>query len=183
MRNFVLFAAAAAGIGASGLSTPGFGQSAASVPKQNLRVQTSFDLIVHAPYAETAPLFGPEGERPWAGKHWDPQFVFPRPAKDEEGAVFTIQHGPVNATWVNTAFDIEGRHFQYVYFIPGLLVTTIDLRFKPVDAANTQVHVVYTRTALTTEGNEHVTAMSEQDKRAGAEWQQAIDAYLTSRKR
>ena len=51
-----------------------------------LRTQTAFDIVVHLPYAEAAPLFGPEGERPWAGKHWNPQFLYPQPAHDEQGA-------------------------------------------------------------------------------------------------
>src|SRR5579863_974051 len=93
---------------------------------QMLRTQTAFDLVVHLPYAEAAPLFGPEGERPWAGKHWDPHFLYPQPPRDEQGAVFTVQHGSVTAVWVNTLFDLESRHFIYAYFIPDIMVTTID---------------------------------------------------------
>lgn len=166
-------------IAALGLAIPTFPQSA---PAPLFHVQTTFDLVVHLPYEKAAPLFGPEGERAWAGKHWDPQFIHPQPAKDVEGAVFTIQHGPYSAVWVNTLFDVESRHFQYVYFIPGIQVTVIDVRFKPIDAASTAVHVVYTRTAITSEGNEHVQAMSENDKTSGQDWQEAIDAWLASRK-
>jgi len=147
-----------------------------------LRTRTSFDLVVDASYAVTAPLFGPEGERAWAGKDWDPQFVYPQPAKDEEGAVFTVRHGAMSAAWVNTLFDVEGRHFQYVYFIPDVMVTVIDVRFKPEGAEATAVNVVYTRTALTLEGNEHVAAMTEGDKKAGKEWQQAIDEFMEQSK-
>jgi len=57
------------------------------------RSRASFDLIVHQPYPEAAKLFGPEGERAWAGSHWNPEFLHPQPAADVEGAVFTIQHG------------------------------------------------------------------------------------------
>jgi hypothetical protein len=46
----------------------------------------------------------------------------------------------------------------------------------------TKVHVVYSRTALTAEGNEHVTQLTKGDQSAGKDWQQAIDAYLASRK-
>jgi hypothetical protein len=162
----------------AGLALPAFAQSPVAEPAPLLHLSTSFDLVVHASYGVTAPLFGPEGERPWAGKHWDPQFIHPLPAADVEGAVFTIQHGPFHATWVNTLFDVEGRHFQYVYFMPDVMVTVIDVRFKPEGADSTKVHVDYTRTALTLEGNEHVAAMTEGDKTAGKEWQQAIDEYL-----
>lgn len=164
--------AAAAGMAAAALAQE------ESAPEACLRTQTSFDLVVHASYARTAPLFGPQGERAWAGEHWDPQFVYPRPAKDVEGAVFTVRHGATRTVWVNTLFDVEGRHFQYVYFIPDGMVTVIDVRFKPEGAEATAVHVVYTRTALTAEGNPRVRAMTEGDRKAGREWQQAINACL-----
>ena len=164
----------------AGIALPALVQTPAAQPL--LHVSTSFDLTVHASYAKTAPLFGPEGERAWAGKHWNPEFIHPQPAKDVEGAVFTIQHGPYKAVWVNTLFDIDAQHFQYVYFLPDLMVTVIDVRFKPAGIDSTHVNVVYTRTALTPDGNEHVTAMSEDDKTAGAAWQQAIDKVLDDSK-
>ncbi|HEX8812163.1 MAG TPA: hypothetical protein VF742_09235 [Terracidiphilus sp.] len=100
------------------------------------------------------------------------------PGRDEEGAVFTIQHAHMSAVWVIAQHNIEARHFQYVYFLPDLLVTTIDVRFEPMDAKTTKVHVTYARTAVSAEGDEHVAAMSEGDKKSGDEWQKAIDAYL-----
>jgi hypothetical protein len=170
-----------AGIAASAL--PALAQAPPAPPEALLHMSTSFDLTVHVPYAKTAPLFGPEGERAWAGKHWKPEFIHPQPAADIEGAVFTIQHGPYKAVWVNTLFDREARHFQYVYFMPDLMVTVIDVRFKPERADSTSVNVIYTRTALTLEGNEHVAAMSEGDKAAGKDWQKGIDDYLAASNR
>ncbi len=169
-------------VSATALAAAAFAQTPVVSPRL-LRTQTAFDIVVRLPYAEAAPLFGPEGERPWAGKHWDPQFLYPQPAHDEQGAVFTIQHGPVTAVWVNTLFDLEARHFQYVYFIPGIMVTTIDVHFAPSDSTTTQVHVLYTRTALTAEGNDHVATFTATDKTAARDWQQSLDAYLATRKR
>ncbi|MGA2534896.1 MAG: hypothetical protein ABSF53_02685 [Terracidiphilus sp.] len=169
-------------IGIAGLTVPALAQKLLEKPESLMHVSTSFDLVVHASYAKTAPLFGPNGERAWAGKHWDPEFIHPLPAKDVEGAVFTIQHGTFKAVWVNTLFDIEARHFQYVYFMPDLMVTVIDVRFKPTAADTTGVNIVYTRTALTAAGNEHVIKMGEGDRSSGSEWQKAIDDYLESEK-
>jgi hypothetical protein len=159
-----------------------FAASALGQSPQLLRTQTAFDILVRLPYAEAAPLFGPEGERSWAGKHWNPQFLYPQPAHDEQGAVFTVQHGAVTAVWVNTLFDLEARHFIYAYFIPGIMVTTIDVQFTLSSLSATHVHVRYTRTALTPEGNEHVATFTKADKTAARDWQQSIDAYLVSRK-
>jgi hypothetical protein len=175
MKNLVLLAAAI------GTSAPAFGQGGAP-SEQNLHTRTSFDLVVRAPYAEAARLFGPEGERAWAGEHWNPQFIHPQPGCDEQGAVFTVDYGAFSAVWVITQFDLEKRHFQYAYFVPDTMVTTIDVRFTGVDADHTQVNVVYTRTALKPEANTQVTAMTEVDQRAGEEWQNAIDIYLAERK-
>ncbi len=145
-----------------------------------MHLVNSFDIQVRLPYAQAAPLFGPEGERAWAGDDWNPVFIHPRPAHDEEGAVFIVRHTHGKAVWVNTAFDVPGKHFQYVYFIADKLVTTIDVQFTPLDAQNTKVHVIYARTALTADANKHVESMAEGDKKAGPEWQSAIDKYVAS---
>ena len=166
MKPAILFASAALAASALGQSSP------------LTRIQTRFDFVVHAPLDQAMPLFGPEGERAWAGIHWDPQFLFPQPAADVEGAVFTVAHGPLNAVWVNTLFDQQARHFQYVYFLPGIMVTVIDVRFAPCESNATTVSVTYTRTALTPQGNEHVKAMSDNDKTSGPDWEHAIAAHL-----
>jgi len=141
-------------------------------------VRNTFELVVQAPYPEAACLFGPEGERGWSQGHWNPQFLYPQPAQDIEGAVFTIQHSHYQSLWVNTRMSTNDRHFQYVYFIPDILVTTIDVRFRPIDAAHTQVAVTYDRTALTTQANETVRHLGQKDSRSGPDWERAVNAYL-----
>jgi hypothetical protein len=148
---------ASAAHGASALS-----QAVAPAP-QLLRTQTAFDILVHLPYEQAAPLFGPDGERPWAGKHWNPQFLYPQPAHDEQGAVFTVQHGPVTAIWVNTLFDLDARHFIYAYFIPGIMVTTLDLRFTavlriPKPLSGSTLDVVRYRTGVDTNSSSRSAA-------------------------
>jgi outer membrane protein assembly factor BamB len=144
-------------------------------------VSNRFVVMVKASYQETAVLFSPSGERVWAGKEWNPQFLYPQTERDVEGAVFTVQHGSHKSVWVNSIRDIEARHFQYVYFIPDALVTTIDVRFSPINEGATSVEVVYTRTALDVETNEHVLTLGEHDSANGPEWQALIDNYLKSK--
>ena len=157
-------------------------QAAGSVEDKRMHTETTFEVLVRAPYSETAELFSPEGERAWAGDRWDPKFLFPIPARDKQGAVFTIRHGALQAVWVVARHDLDARHFQYVYFIPDAMVTTIDVAFRLPDSKTTQVTVTYARTAISPEGDGHVKAMSEGDKTAGKEWQEAIDQYLSTRK-
>lgn len=141
-------------------------------------VRNEFEFTVQAPYAVTAPLFGPEGERAWGGKDWDPHFIYPQPAQDIQGAVFTVHHGNHSSYWVNTLFDKEAKHFQYAYFIPDALVTLIDVRFTEVGAASTKVSVAYERTALSPEANDHVRELGNSDKDNGKEWGTAVNSYL-----
>jgi hypothetical protein len=145
-------------------------------------VSSTFRLVVNAPMRNAAPLFGPEGERAWAGKDWNPQFVFPAPARDVEGAIFTVQHGEHTAVWINTVFDLETGRMQYVYVLADLLATTIDVRLHPIDPAHTTVDVTYVRTALRTEANEHVLHMGKHDAEQGPEWEAAIDKFLKHRR-
>jgi hypothetical protein len=143
-----------------------------------VHVRTEFELTVRAPYRVAFPLFGPDGERSWAGADWSPQFVYPSPAADVPGTVFTVKHGAHQAVWVNTAFDVQGHHIQYAYFISDVMVTTIDLNFLPLDSASTKVSVTYDRTALSVAANEHVQHFGATDRARVAGWEKAINAYL-----
>ena len=144
-------------------------------------VTNSFAFNVNAPLREAAPLFGPEGERAWAGDEWNPQFVFPVPARDVEGAIFTLRHGEHTAVWVNTVFDLSAGRMQYVYVLGDLLVTTIDVRLHVVDPRHTRADVIYVRTALRPEANEHAAALGKQDAEQGKVWEKQINAYLLRR--
>jgi hypothetical protein len=144
-------------------------------------VSNSFSFTVDAPLKDAAPLFGPEGERAWAGEDWQPQFVFPTPPRDVEGSVFTLRHGEHTAVWVNTLFDLTAGRMQYVYVLGDLLVTKIDVRLHAIDATHTRVEVTYARTALRPEANAHVAAMGKNDSEQGKVWEDAIRGYLQRR--
>ncbi len=141
-------------------------------------VRNSFRFTVQAPLSRAAPLFGPEGEKCWAGEYWAPEFLYPQPGKDVEGTVFTVQHGPHKSVWVNTLFDLNSGRMQYVSFVPDTLVFTVDVRLTPIGPSITSVTVTYVRTALSTDANDHVQALGVSDGESGAHWQEAIEGCL-----
>ena len=141
-------------------------------------VRNSFHFTVQAPLSRAAPLFGPEGERCWAGEDWNPEFLHPQPAADIQGAVFTVQQGSHKGVWVNTIFDKPSGRMQYVAFIPGALVFTVDVQLAAVSLLVTEVSVTYVRTALEESANEHVVALGQRDRENGPEWQRDIERCL-----
>lgn len=150
-------------------------------PAQLAHVNNTFRFHLAAPLARVAPLFGPDGERCWAGKHWDPQFLFPQPPKDTEGAVFTLQHGAHNSIWVTTVLDLAAGRIQYVSVIPDMLINVIDIRLTSIGASRTAVEVTYARTALAAAANDDVNAMGTTDRDSGPHWQQAIEACMATK--
>lgn len=146
-----------------------------------VHVENAFEFTAHGPYQAVAPLFGAWGERAWAGDHWKPRFLYPQPPSDIAGEVFTVAHSHLQSTWVNTAFDLDSGHVQYVYIIPEAQAVLIDIHLHAHDANSTDVKVVYQRTALSSDFNDHVTELGGQDRNSVAEWQKSIDGYLKAR--
>lgn len=138
-----------------------------------------FEFVADAPIEVVWPLFGAERERAWA-PGWDPRFVWPEQAADQQGMVFKIAHGDRTAIWVNTSLDPVANRAQYVYVLPDIVATVITLRLTPT-GRSTHVVVTYERTALSESANEVVSKMAAQDRTSGPEWGQQINSHLELR--
>ena len=142
-----------------------------------VHTHTEFGFTVDAPFEQVVPLFGAREERKWSDG-WDPQFVYPSPARDQPGMIFRVVHGHSSSVWINTALDLTAGHVQYAQVLNDAMVTLIDIHAAPQGPMQTDVIVVYERTALVPEANEHVERFAKADEKAGKEWGEAINAYL-----
>jgi hypothetical protein len=140
-----------------------------------LHVCNTFEFNLRQSQEAVAPLFGAHLERVWA-EGWDPQFVYPQPAEDRQGAVFLVKKGSHDSTWINTIF--EPQHIQYVYFIPQVMAVLIDITLSPAADSGTHVNVRYERTALSAEMNDHVRHLGAQDAKSADEWRTAIEKFF-----
>jgi hypothetical protein len=160
------------------------GQASAQEPTPSaeapLHVRTEFSFTVDAPFDQVMPLFGANEERKWS-PGWNPQFVYPSPARDQPGMVFTVAHRQFTSAWVNTAFDLAAGHVQYAYVLNDAMAVLIDIHATRSEANKTAVTVVYERTALMPEANEHVQHFAKGDAGAGKEWGDAMNAYFTKK--
>ncbi|MDR3749329.1 MAG: hypothetical protein P4M04_14485 [Acidobacteriota bacterium] len=142
--------------------------------------RTQFSFVVNAPFEQVVPLFGAHEERKWA-EHWDPQFIYPNPARDQQGGVFKVEHGQRSSVWINTALDLTAGHVQYAYVLNDAMTTLIDIHATRQGVDKTSVTVSYERTALIPEANGHVQHMTKRDEGAGKEWGDALNAYFASK--
>jgi hypothetical protein len=152
-------------------------EPAPSTETAPLHTRTDFSFTVDAPFDQVAPLFGANQERKWAAG-WNPQFIYPTPAHDQQGMVFKVAHGQFTSVWVNTALDLAAGHIQYAYVLNDAMATLIDIHVARQSAQKTAVTVVYERTALLPEANEHVQHFIKGDAGAGKEWGDAIGSYF-----
>ena len=154
------------------------GYSRAQEPAAKLaHTRNEFSFTVDAPFEQVVPLFGANEERKWA-HDWNPQFVHPNPARDQQGMVFKVAHGQHSSVWINTALDLVAGHIQYAYVLNDAMATLIDIHTTPQGPQKTAVTVVYERTALIPEANEHVQHFAKGDEKAGKEWGDALNAYF-----
>lgn len=63
------------------------------------------------------------------------------------------------------------------------MATLIDIHLTREGAQKTAVNVVYERTALIPEANEHVRRFADGDRRAQKEWEEQINGYLAKQSR
>ena len=119
-----------------------------------LHTREQFSLAANAPFEIAWPLFGADKERAWA-PDWQPIFLWPENAFDQEGMVFKVAHEDKSAIWVNTAFDRTAGRIQYVYVIPDVVVTVITLKLT-ARGGSTTIDVLYERTALVHAANDMV---------------------------
>jgi hypothetical protein len=150
---------------------------AQETPSTLTHTRNEFTFTVDAPFEQVVPLFGANEERKWA-HDWNPQFVYPSPASDQQGMVFTVAHGHNSSVWINTALDLTAGHIQYAYVLNDAMATLIDIHATRQGAQKTGVAVVYERTALIPEANEHVQHFAKGDENAGKEWGDAMNAYF-----
>jgi len=136
-----------------------------------------FSFVVNAAYEQVFPLFGAYEERKWA-KGFDPQFIYPFPARDQQGMVFTTDQEGLRRVWTNTVFDPVSGQVQYIYFVNDTMIALIDIHLTKVDIAETRVNVVYERTALRPETNAQVAEFARGDGNSGPKWAEEIAGYL-----
>ncbi len=154
--------------------------AAATAPEAHpaLRLRSEFAITVRLPVGEAVGLFGAQGERAWAGEHWDPQFLHPIPPEDREGSVFLVAGGGRKRLGTTTVFDRAKGHVRHVFLLGDRIVTVVDVRLSSLGPRTTRVAVAYERTALRPEAEDEMRELALGDAAQASHWEAAIDAAV-----
>ena len=139
---------------------------------------TEFSFTVDAPFDQVVPLFGADEERKWAPRLESRSLSIPRPARDQQGMVFKLRMVSSPACGSTRRSIWLAGHIQYAYVLSDAMAVLIDIHATRQGANKTGVTVVYERTALMPEANEHVQHFAKGDAGAGKEWGDAINEYF-----
>lgn len=130
------------------------------------------EVLVDLPPRQAYTYFTPEGERTWAGGHWDPQY--PAGLTDDTAVSTVFVTGPT--TWI--VLDAEpGRFVRYARTTPGdrAGLVSVSLIGTP---DQTRVTVTYTLTALNEAARTGLDEFAAGYPAFLASWQDAIAASL-----
>lgn len=135
---------------------------------QHETTSATFSLAASADRA--FPMFGPMGERAWAGPDWNPEVLWADGPGDREGMVFR-QKGEV---WVNVRFDSSEHVAEYVRF-GDIIVTRIRVALTPRGSEACGADVRYDWIATSEEGNAEVVRRREA---MTIDWEDAVNTAL-----
>lgn len=120
--------------------------------------------------ADAMELFTPEGERVWAGEHWDPRYpaaLVHGATGGERGTVFVTAHDGEATIWVAMGRDADS--VTYARVPPRRLAGIVSVRCTPARDEATNVEVTYDTSSLSD------AADAELDRFAGG-----YDAFVAS---
>ena len=141
-----------------------------------LHVERSFTIALNARPDVAVRAFGALAEEKWA-HGFRPQFAYPNPPKDVEGAVFTLQ-APKTQIWLLQTWDMVHHIVRYVAVDPGVKITALVIRVAPFGTDKSRATVTYDRTSLSQAGDAEVADFAKTFASGAPHWEKAINGYL-----
>lgn len=129
------------------------------------------------------PLLCPEREREWLDG-WDYRMCYSESGYAEEGAVFTTREDGRDTVWIITHRDPAAREIRFARVTPDIAATQLAVRVEPVDRIRSRVHIRYTHTSLSAEGDAFLASITAKvfNERMRF-WEASMTHYLECRER
>jgi hypothetical protein len=123
-------------------------------------------------------LFSPLGEKSWVPE-WDPELLHPPGVTWERGLIFRTKEDRSDAIWIVTHLDHPTHHVEYHRVESNRYLARVEVQCTALSAVETVVETTYEFVGLSNEGNEEISAMTEDGyRRKMTRWRDWIEAYL-----
>lgn len=143
-----------------------------------IRIQRTGTLAVPRPIEEAFPLFSPLGEKAWIDG-WNPVFHWPVSGEWSAGQVFSTTAQGIETIWIVARLDKTAHEVEYHRVTPGLHVAEVVVSCRTHGTNRTEVHIRYTYTALTSDGEAFLGSVTEASfAEMIADWERRIQQYL-----
>ena len=125
------------------------------------RVTRSYIQTINAEPSEVHALICPVKEAEWLDG-WDCDLIFSQSGFAEAGCVFISRTEAEKETiWLITKRDDQRYETEFVRITPGSRIAYLTVRIEAGGNHTSRMHIAYTFTALTEDGNEFIEKFSE----------------------
>jgi hypothetical protein len=149
------------------------------------RATLSYTQTINAEPDIVFPLLCPVREAEWA-EGWRCKVISAQSGLAEKNGVYATQQvGQDDAIWLITQWDTTSHTIEFVYFIPGLRVTRLNISVRRQAAQRSCVNITYVHTGITEAGNRMIEKVFT-DEHFAAEmkhWETSMNHYLKTGKR
>jgi hypothetical protein len=145
---------------------------------QAKRVVCEFVQSNPKPPEQVFPLLCPVREAEWLPQ-WKYRLIYSQSGVAELGAVFTTPNdGGPETTWVVTHYDPTKFEIAFAWVRPQMLATRLQISLAPAGEDRTRLHIRYTYTALSPEGEREIERMEAAFQQRMRRWERSINYYL-----
>ncbi len=147
------------------------------------RVTRSYCQTINAEPFKIHSLICPVKEAEWLDG-WDYSLIYSRSGFAEEGCVFISRNeGEKDTIWLITKRNDEKFETEFVRITPESRIAKLNINIKDGGNYISYVHITYTFTALTEEGNKFMESFTEDNFIKDMEfWEASMNHYLETGK-
>ena len=126
------------------------------------------------------PLLCPVREEEWA-PGWVGRVIFAESGLAEEDGVFaSVAPDRDDTVWYVTRRDASRHELEFVFFMPGLQVSRLNINVTPVSETRSTLWIRYIRTGISERGNESVREAETRFPAMVSEWKESLNHFVST---
>ena len=143
------------------------------------RITREYHQTIQADPDIIFPLLCPVKEAEWLDG-WDYELIYSETGFAESGCVFsTINDQGEETVWVISEYDPQNRRIGFTRFMHESRVCVLSISVHPLQQNIARVHVAYTHTSITSDGNQFIDQFTEDSFLEAVKfWEESMNHYL-----